>query len=127
MKYPQLPEAEFTIMQTIWGQETAMSSSQVAELLKPQKDWKHQTVSTLLNRLTEKGFLSSEKQGKERFYQPLVAREAYLSQETGRFVKEFHKNSLTGLMSALVSSSDIDDRDLKDLAAWLKAREQGGD
>jgi len=39
----------------------------------------------------EKGFLSSEKQGKERFYSPLVEREEYLRQETGRFVKLFTK------------------------------------
>ena len=126
MKYPQLPEAEFTVMQTVWNQETPIASKQVTMLLKPLRNWKHQTVSTLLTRLAEKGFLSSEKQGKERYYQPLVDREDYLSQETGRFVKDFHKNSLTGLMSALVSSEDISDGDLRDLAAWLNERERGG-
>ena len=127
MNYPQLPEAEFAAMQIIWTQGGPITSSRVAELLKPQKGWKHQTVSTLLSRLTEKGFLSSEKAGKERHYHPLVEKEDYLRQETGRFVKEFHKNSLTGLMSALVSGDNIDDGDLQDLAAWLKEREKGGD
>jgi len=125
VKYPQLPEAEFTVMQTVWEQEAPISSSQVAELLKPARGWKHQTVYTLLTRLVEKGFLSSEKRGKERYYLPLMEREAYLRQETGRFVETFHKNSLTGLMSALVSTAHIDDADLSELTAWLKEREQG--
>ena len=124
MKYTQLPETEFVVMQTIWEHETPISSSRVTELLLPQKGWKHQTVSTLLSRLTDKGFLSSEKQGKERFYKPIVAREDYLQQETSRFMKNFHKNSLTGLMSALVSNNDINEDDLRELSAWLKDSEK---
>ena len=124
MTYPQLPETEFTVMQTIWEQETPISSRRVTELLKPQRNWKHQTVSTLLNRLAEKGFLSTEKQGKERYYQPIVARDDYLRQATGQFMKQFHKNSLTGLMSALVSNNDINEDDLRELSAWLKDSEK---
>jgi len=124
MQYPQLPEAEFSVMQTIWEQETPISSRCVAELLKPVKSWKQQTVYTLLSRLVEKGFLSSEKQGWERYYTPLIKREDYLRQETERFVESFHNNSLTGLMNALVSGAGINDADFVELSAWLKEREK---
>jgi len=99
----------------------------MAELVKPYRGWKKQTVFTLLNRLVEKGFLSSTKTGKERYYEPLVEREDYLRQETGRFVESFHKNSITGLMSALVSSTDIDEKELAELSAWLDKRAKGED
>ena len=127
MRYPQLPEAEFTVMKTIWEQETPISSMRMAELVKPYRGWKKQTVFTLLNRLVEKGFLSSTKTGKERYYEPLVEREDYLRQETGRFVESFHKNSITGLMSALVSSTNIDEQELAELSAWLDKRAKGED
>ena len=127
MKYSQLPETEFTVMQVVWENATPISSSLVTELLKPHKDWKLQTVATLLSRLEDKGFLSSNKQGKERLYQPLITSDDYLRQETGQFIKKFHKNSITGLMSALVSNNDINDDDLRELSAWLKDCEVGGD
>ena len=127
MKYTQLPETEFAVMQIVWEHDSPISSSRVTEMLMPERGWKLQTVSTLLSRLEDKGFLSSEKHGKERFYQPIVAQDDYLRQETGQFIKRFHKNSITGLMSALVSNNDVTDDDLRELAAWLKDSEAGGD
>ena len=127
MKFLQLPEAEFFTMKTIWDQETPISNKRMVELLKPVKGWKKQTVHTLLTRLIDKGFLSSEIQGKERYYTPLVTREDYLSQETGRFVEDFHKNSLSGFMNALVANNKISDDDFRELSAWLKENVKGGD
>jgi len=115
----RLPDSEFVVMQIIWGETTPISKTQVAALTEPQKGWKPQTVYTLLNRLTEKGFLSSEKQGKERYYVPLVSREEYLNQETGRFMKMFHGNSLTGLMNAFFGNSKPEEEDLQELEEWL--------
>ena len=121
--YPQLPDSEFIIMQIIWGQPTPISKTQVADLAEPERGWKPQTVYTLLNRLVDKKFLSSEKQGKERFYLPLVSQEDYLNQATGRFMDTFHKNSITGLMSALFSSG-VNDDDLTELDAWIKENQR---
>jgi len=125
MKFSQLPEAEFTVMQTIWGQDVPISKTEIAKLLMPYKSWKPQTVRTLLDRLVEKCFLSSQKQGKERYYQPLVKREDYLSQETSRFLRDFHKNSITGLMASLINDEKIDDKDLLDLTEWLANKKRG--
>ena len=122
MQYTQLPEAEFTVMQEIWKQDTPVSGSEMTDILYPTKGWKHQTVYTLLNRLVKKGFLTSEKQGKERYYQSLVCQEDYLRQETERFVEQFHKNSIVGLMSTFVSNKSIDDAELSELSAWMDER-----
>ena len=118
--YPHLPDSEFAIMQIIWAQSLPISKIQVAALAKPLKGWTPQTVYTLLNRLTEKGFLSSNKQGKERYYTTLVSREEYLNQETSRFMKTVHKNSLTGLMNALFADNKPNEDDLSELEKWLK-------
>ena len=125
MSFSQLPEAEFTVMQTIWGQDVPISKTKIAKLLMPHRGWKPQTVRTLLDRLEEKSFLSSEKQGKERYYQPLVAREDYLRQETSRFLRDFHRNSLTGLMTSLIYDNNIDDKELSDLTEWLATKKRG--
>jgi len=116
---PQLPDTEFTIMQIIWGQPVPISKNQVAKLAEPLRGWAAQTVYTLLNRLVDKGFLYTVKQGKERFYTPLVSQDAYLNQETGWFLRTFHKNSLTGLMNALFSKKATK-QDLTEIETWLK-------
>ena len=120
-EYPQLPDSEFAVMQVIWGEEPPVSKIKIAEAIAPIRGWKPQTVYTLLTRLQDKGFLTSQKQGKERIYTPLVTRKDYLSQETGRFVRTFHENSLTGLMNAMFSGSP-DENDLSELEEWLNER-----
>ena len=124
MLYPQLPEAQFAVMQVVWEQEEPVSGKHVAKSLLSQKGWKRQTVHTLLSRLVKKGFLSVEKQDTEMCYKPLVNREDYLRQETSRFIEVFHKNSLSGLVFALESGTKISDSDLAELMMWLKAREK---
>ena len=120
-EYPRLPDSEFAIMQIIWSEPTPITTNRISELVAPERGWKPQTVYTLLIRLVEKGFLKSEKQGKERCYTPTIMREDYLNQETGHFMKIFHKNSVTGLMNALFSG-DLSENDLTELEEWLDER-----
>jgi predicted transcriptional regulator len=122
-----LPDAEFDVMQIVWGSEGPISSVQVFNLSAAEKKWKPQTVLTLLNRLEKRGFLSSEKRGKERFYWPLVARKEYLKRETGQFVQRFHKNSVTGLMSALFNGKKPGAAELDEIEAWLQEQERDRD
>jgi predicted transcriptional regulator len=117
--YTRLPDAEFDVMRVVWSQPVPISSAQVAALLSPEKHWKPQTVLTLLTRLCKRGYLASEKLRGERFYTPLVTQEAYLTHETSAFVRRFHRDSLTGLMSALYSGKAPEKEELDALEQWL--------
>ena len=121
--YTRIPEAEFEIMQIIWSQPPPISSMQVTGL---QEKWKHQTVRTLLTRLEKRGYVSSEKQGKERAYTPAVPKDEYLSMELGYFLQKFRLNNLTGLMSAMYPDSDPSDEELLQFEQWIKTQRDGG-
>jgi len=126
-EYVRLPETEFEIMQAVWDEPSPVSSMQIASVVGPVKGWKPQTILTMLTRLTNKGVLSSEKRGKERYYTPLITREEYLTGETGYFMERFHKNSLVGLISALYSNANPNEKDLNELEQWLQdAAAKGG-
>jgi predicted transcriptional regulator len=77
----------------------------------------------MLARLIEKGFLKSEKVGKERNYSPLVQREDYLRIETGSFFDKLHKNSVLSLVKTLYDGEKLSDKEIADLRNWLE--EQG--
>ena len=121
----KLPDAEFDVMQVVWASEPPITSSVVMERLGRKRGWKAQTVLTLLVRLVERGFLRTEKNGKERTYFPLIGRADYLQFETGDFMARFHGNSFASLVAALYDGRKLSEGDLDELAQWLKERGDG--
>ncbi|MEA4897783.1 BlaI/MecI/CopY family transcriptional regulator [Bacillota bacterium Meth-B3] len=118
----KLPDAEFDVMQVVWASEPPITSAVIMERLGRRKGWKAQTVLTLLTRLVERGFLRTEKHGKERSYFPLIGRADYLKFETGDFMARFHGNSFASLVAALYDGQGLREGDLDELAQWLKER-----
>ncbi len=118
----RLPESEFQVMKAIWANAPPITSSRVKGYLSGEKNWPIQSVVTLLGRLVEKGFLRSEKKGKERLYFPLVSKEDYLQFETANFVKQYHDNSVISLLSAFYHEREWPDGDLDDLQEWIRNR-----
>jgi predicted transcriptional regulator len=121
----RLPDAEFELMRIIWQNEPPMSTNQIIACLDVSNTWKPQTVLTLLVRLIEKGFLSSDKAGKERIYFPLISRSEYLQTETGSFFDKLHGNSIFSLVNALYDGKKISDKEIYELRKWLDERACG--
>jgi len=118
----KLPDAEFDIMKVVWASQPPVTTSEIMRQLGHEKEWKIQTVVSLMLRLTERGFLRSEKHGKERTYFPLVDREDYLKFETGSFLRQFHDNSFLNLVTTLYSDEALSDEDIDELLKWAKER-----
>lgn len=116
----KLPDAEFEIMKVIWASDPPITTSLIMERLGKEKEWKAQTIITLMLRLVERGFLRTEKKGKERNYFPLISKEDYLKFETGDFMDRFHSNSITSLVAALYQGNKLNEDDLDELEKWIK-------
>lgn len=126
-KLKKLPDSEFEIMKVIWLSTPPITTSQIIKGLDEENTWKPQTILTLLMRLIDKGFLSSEKIGKERSYTPLVSEDEYLHLETNNFFNKYYKNSITSLVNTLYSDHSITKEDLNELKEWLtKEAEKNG-
>ena len=125
----KLPDAEFDIMLLVWANEPPITTSDVMKMLGNEREWKIQTVVSLMFRLSEKGFLRSEKLGKERTYFPTVTKEEYLKFETGSFLGRFHDNSFLNLVTTVYSDEALSDDDidgLLKLTSELKERKRKG-
>ena len=118
----KLPDAEFDIMKIVWANEPPITTTEIMKQLGDEKDWKIQTLVSLMLRLTERGFLRSEKHGKERTYFSLIDREDYLKFETGNFMKQFHDNSFLNLVNTLYDDESLTDKDIDELLKWVKER-----
>lgn len=118
----KLPDAEFELMRIVWKNEPPLSTNQIIACLDKDNTWKPQTVLTLLMRLIEKGFLRSEKVGKERIYSPAISRKDYMLAETGSLFDRLHGNSLSSLVGTLYDGKKLTDREIADLRNWLDER-----
>lgn len=118
----RLPDAEFEIMKVIWHSTPPVTTTQIMEKLGPDRGWKPQTVLTMLVRLIEKGFLQSERIGRERNYTPTVPEQDYMRIETGDFMKRYRGNSVGSLVKTLYDGQNLSQEDLRELREWLKER-----
>ena len=118
----KLPDAEFDIMKVVWANEPPITTNMVMDQLGKEKEWKAQTIITLLSRLEKRGFIRREKNGKELSYFPIIKKEDYLKFESTDFLKRLHSNSFISLVATLYNDKKIKDSDLDELVKWLKEK-----
>ena len=118
-KMRKLPDAELEVMKAIWDNTPPMSTNDVMKVVSTEKSWNISTLLTLLSRLIKRGFLTSEKRGRERIYYPQVDREEYTEFETKNFLQKLHENSLINLVNTLYDGNDLTEKDMNDLSQWL--------
>jgi len=118
--YKKLPDAEFDVMQAIWDSPPPVNTSYLMEKIGNKKSWKAPTLISFLVRLEERGFISSEKKGKERQYTPVASRDNYIRTVTEQFILQYHEGSFVKMMESLYSDKKLSGRDIDDLLEWLK-------
>ncbi len=123
----RLSNTEFEVMKVVWNNEPPITTSMVMEQLGKQKKWKLATILTILSRLVEKGFVTTEKFGKERLYYPAVIKEDYLAAETQIFLENYHDNSIKSFMDFLLINRDVSKEDIEELIQLLKNKENNED
>lgn len=125
-RFIRLPDTELEIMKVIWGEERTLSTSEIKALLEKSRPWNVSALQTLLNRLIGRGFLESYKEGKNRFYNPLIAEKDYLAVENRLFLEKLNNRSLTKLVASLYESHSVSEEDLDELAAFIREKTGGG-
>ena len=75
----KIPNTELLIMQAIWNNKPPMSTSDIREVLQMERPWNLSALQTLLGRLVKRDFLRTYKDGKNRYYEPLVSEREYLT------------------------------------------------
>ncbi len=121
----RLPDTELEIMKAIWETGETLSTSEIKSRLERNRPWNVSALQTLLNRLIDRGFLDSYKEGKNRFYTALVGEREYLAAENKSFLEKVNDCSVTKLVASLYDSHSISDADLDELAAFIRSKTGG--
>ena len=121
MKEPvkRLPDAELEVMQVLWSLEAPVPRAAVEAEIQQRRPMAQTTLLTLLTRLSEKGFVRIEKQGRSSVYTPLVTQEDYQARQSKRFFDQLFGGSVSAFASALTSSG-ISREDLEELRRLLE-------
>lgn len=118
----KLPDAEFDVMMAIWEGEPPLNTAYLMEKVGRARGWKAPTLISFLVRLEERGFILSEKRGKERYYTPLAERDLYLRSVTEQFIERYHGGSFVRMMDALYVDKKLSESDIDELLQWLKTK-----
>lgn len=118
----KLPDTELEVMQAIWVCEPPVSRVEIDVILKETHPMALTTLLTLLSRLSEKGFVKIEKEGRSSKYYPLVSQQEYLAQQSNRFLQKLCGGSLSVLATALCDSG-LTKEELAELRSLLEQEE----
>lgn len=124
MGISKIPQSELNVMKIIWEKNEPVSSKEVINRLQEKVGWKRTTTLTLLSKLVQKEFLSTEKIKLYTYYTALISKKDYLEFETKQFFTNIHENSLKSLITALHENNEITNEDLDELEKWIKNREE---
>jgi len=116
---PRLPESELDIMLAIWDAEEIPVGRVYFEKSLSHKKWSVNALNSFLTRLEDKGFLQSNREGKSKYYSPLVARESYLSQESKSILQKLYRGSLKNFILSMSGQEQLSNGEIEELKQYL--------
>jgi len=100
----RLPDAEQEVMQAIWACKAPAARKDIEEILFKTHPMAMTTLLTLLTRLSEKGFIAIEKNGRRSYYMPRVSQDEYLASQSKNFFEKLCRGNLSVFANALCGS-----------------------
>lgn len=116
MKNINISDAELEIMKVLWKSKKPMTSVDIG-LCVEDKGWKKTTIATFLTRLTEKGALISQKQGKLYYYTPVVTEKEYKKSQVKNLIKTLYNGSVKEFALSFFDEKTLSDKDIEELQA----------
>lgn len=117
-RLPQISEAEFEVMKIVW-QYAPISTNEITKRLVKTTSWGPKTIQTLIKRLTNKGALTYEKEGRVYVYTPLVKENEYISQQSNSFLRRFYDGDITAMLSAYIKNDKLSAEEIGTLRSML--------
>jgi len=119
MTPPDITEAEWPIMETLWDQ-SPQTAPEVAKALRPSTNWAENTVRTMITRLVEKGALKTGTNANgTKTFTPAVKREACVRAESASFLERVFQGAAKPLLVHFASNTKLTPEEARELKKLL--------
>ena len=123
--FKEVSETELEIIEVLWGEDSPRNFAWLLDHFNDQygKQWKRQTLSTYLLRLSQKGLVCSENVGRTSEYRPALTRAEYEQAKAKNVLDSTYSGSVRTFMTALYDGKSISSDELSELKCWLAEQE----
>lgn len=115
---PSLTPLELEIMNVLW--ETGPANVQTVQARISGRDLAYTTVQTMLNVLHRKGKVKRRLKDRAYLYQPVLSRQAAVTQAVGDMLDRFFGGSADGLVLSLVKTRKLTPEKLAQIQKLLE-------
>jgi predicted transcriptional regulator len=115
----ELTAVELEMMNVIW-RIGPCSVAQVQEQLQPQRELAYTSVSTIVRILEQKGYVTSEKEGRGHRYVAAVSKAAYQAMSLKRLVSNVFDGAPSLLVQRLLDSKALTPDELAQIKSLLE-------
>ena len=115
-----LPQAEFEVMEVLWRRGEATGREILAELTKKKK-LAYTTVSTLLTRLKEKGYVTAEERNFAYVFRPAALREQVVRRKLDDLVNHVLRGQLGPLAAYIADNRSLTPEQISTLEEIVKS------
>jgi len=117
----KLTQKEEEVMQALWSLEKAFVKEIVPEL---QGANHYNTVSTIVRKLEEKGYVAHEAFGKTHRYFPVVEKEAYRNKFVNNAMTSYFNDSYKNMVSFFAKEEKISATELREILEMIESKEK---
>src|SRR3954451_24508872 len=117
-RLPQISDAEWDVIKVLWDRGEA-GAQEVTQALVVERNWRPQTVKTLLNRLVKKGAVAYAEEGRRFIYRPKVSRDAVIKAESRSFLSRVFDGAVTPALVHFLKLGNLSSADIDELKKTL--------
>lgn len=120
----RLSESEFEIMKILWSRDHAMTSNEILDEIKVQRNWKLASLMAALARMVEKGYVYCDRSTRTNYYTAVVEEEQYKIGESQQLLDKLFNKSATKLIASLYNGKKFSNKDIQELKTYINSLEE---
>ncbi len=110
---------EWIVMEALWAKSPA-TLGETIDRIGNRASWNYKTYQSYMNVLEKKGYISSEKRGRDKFYSPAISREECIARESRAVLNKMQSDSVGLMITSMVREGDLSRSDRLELMNMLE-------
>jgi predicted transcriptional regulator len=123
---PSVPDSELDVLKVLWDRGQGTVREILETLRAAGRQWSYATVATLLDRLENKGMVTSDRGGLAFVYRPAISAQEVRQKRLKNLVEKLYQGEPGLLVLHLLKSHPLDARQAREVRAVLEEM-TGGD